>query len=234
MHTAIIKTLEERQRQIHEEGFTAEHDDKHTGGELSEAAGAYALVTSDMLNGIFRRTKHALRDWPKSWDISWCKPTTDPQRNIIKAMALLSAEYDRIERAKAAACPAPAEQLRYSTDDEWQSGIYDDLTDIIEDRELEEGNTVYIGVKRLAQPNDFTEDLDEVVIDRMADRAENEYGDHAEAYPMLEAPQMQTLQILIETWATTHCRPDFYTIENVRAHTLTRDDIAKARQESQV
>lgn len=223
MHTAIIKTLEERQRQIHEEGFSAEHDDHYKEGELAECAAAYATAASTSLS---------ISPWPFRY--ASFNPSDDPQRNIIKAMALLSAEYDRIERAKAAACPAPAEQLRYSTDDEWQSGIYDELTDIIEDRELEEGNTVYIGVKRLAQPNDFTEDLDEVVIDRMADRAENEYGDHAEAYPMLEAPQMQTLQILIETWAATHCRPDFYTIDNVRAHTLTRDDIAKARQESQV
>lgn len=234
MHTAIIKTLEERQRQIHEEGFTAEHDDQHTGGELSEAAGAYALVTSDMLNGIFRRTKHTLRDWPKSWDISWCKPTTDPQRNIIKAMALLSAEYDRLERAKAAAAPAPAEELRYSTDDEWQSGIYDDLTDIIEDRELEEGDTVYIGVKRLAKPNDFTEDMDEAVIDCMADRAGDEFGEYAEDYPCLEEAQTQTLQILIETWAATTSQPDFYTIDNVRTYTITRDDIATARRETQV
>lgn len=234
MHTAIIKALEERQRQIHEEGFTAEHDDLWNDGELCDAAASYALEAANQNNGSFRPETWVPISWPVNWQKTWWKPSDDPQRNIIKAMALLSAEYDRIERVKAAATPAPAEELRYSTDDEWQSHIYDDLTDIIEDRELEEGNTVYIGVKRLAQPNDFTEDLDDVVIDRMADRPENEYGEHAEAYPMLEAPQMQTLQILIETWAATHCRPDFYTIDNVRAYTLTHDDIANARKESQV
>tara|TARA_B100000929_G_scaffold259202_1_gene222840 strand:- start:1323 stop:2027 length:705 start_codon:yes stop_codon:yes gene_type:complete len=234
MHTAIIKTLEERQRQIHEEGFTAEHDDKHTGGELSEAAGAYALVTSDMLNGIFRRTKHALRDWPKSWDISWCKPTTDPQRNIIKAMALLSAEYDRIERAKTAAAPAPAEELRYSTDDEWQSHIYDDLNELIEDREREEGDVVYRGVKRWDTATDYTVNLHESVIEGMQLQAEDEAGEAGEDYPDATKPQKQILQALIDAWAMTYCPPDFYTIANIDEITLTRDDIAKARQESQV
>ncbi len=192
---------------------------------------AYAMQEGEQTVGLGLRPRAPL-EWP--WDATWWKPSDDPQRNIIKAMALLSAEYDRLERAKAAAAPAFAEELRYSTDDEWQSGIYDDLTDIIEDRELEEGSTVYIGVMRLAQPREFINDLDDVVIDAMADRAENEYGEYAETYPELEAPQAQTLQILIETWAATHCRPDFYTIENVRAYILTRDDIAKARKESQV
>lgn len=223
MHTAIIKTLEERQRQIHEEGFSAEHDDQHKEGELAEAAATYATAASPSLH---------ISRWPFSY--AFFNPSDDPQRNIIKAMALLSAEYDRLERAKAAAAEAPAEALSYSTDDEWQSGIYDDLTDIIEDRELEEGDTVYIGVKRLAHPREFINDLDDVVIDAMADRAESEYGEYAETYPKLEAPQMQTLQILIETWAATHCHPDFYTIANVRAYTLTRDDITNARKESQV
>ena len=231
MHTAIIKTLEERQRQIHEEGFSAEHDDQHKPGRIAFAASCYTMHAGGQAAGFSPR-KIPPFVWP--WDADYWKPTTDPQRNIIKAMALLSAEYDRLERAKAATAEAPAEELCYSTDDEWQSGIYDDLTDLIEDRELEEGDTVYIGVKRLAQPREFINDLDDVVIDAMADRAESEYGEYAETYPKLEAPQMQTLQILIETWAATHCRPDFYTIDNDRAYTLTRDDIAKARQESQV
>ena len=132
------------------------------------------MPPSDMLNGIFRRTKHALRDWPKSWDISWCKPTTDPQRNIIKAMALLSAEYDRIERAKTAAAPAPAEELRYSTDDEWQSHIYDDLNELIEDREREEGDVVYRGVKRWDTATDYTVNLHESVIEGMQLQAEDD------------------------------------------------------------
>ncbi|UYV20946.1 hypothetical protein K1Y77_17145 (plasmid) [Halomonas qaidamensis] len=228
MHTAIIKTLEERQRQIHEEGFTAEHDDQNKPGRISWAAGCYAMRAGEQAAG-FAMTKAAPFVWP--WHENWWKPSEDPKRNIIKAMALLAAEYDRLERAEAAATPAPPPETVFSTDDEWQSGIYDDLGELIEDRELVVGDTVYIGVKRLAQPREFINDLDDVVIDAMADRAENEYGDYAETYPELEEPQQQTLQILIEAWADTHCRPDFYTIAHVRAHTLTRDDIAAAMQE---
>lgn len=228
MHTAIIKTLEERQRQIHEEGFTAEHDDQNKPGRISWAAGCYAMHAGVQAAG-FTMPKAAPFVWP--WHESWWKPSEDPKRNIIKAMALLAAEYDRLERAVAAATPAPAEELRYSTDDEWQSGIYDDLSELIEDRELVFGDTVYIGVKRPAQPTDFTTNLEERVIEGMSLQAEDDYGEIADDYPTLKEPQQQTLQILIEAWADTHCRPDFYTIAHVRAHTLTRDDIAAAMQE---
>lgn len=227
MHTAIIKTLEERQRQIHEEGFSAEHDDDHTNGQLAYAAACYAFATKD--SGVDLQLKEPDTTWP--WHESWWKPSPDPKRNIIKAMALLAAEYDRLERAEAAATPAPPPETVFSTDDEWQSGIYDDLGELIEDRELVFGDTVYIGVKRPAKPTDFTTNLEECVIEGMFLQAEDDYGEIADDYPALEEPQQQTLQILIEAWANTHCRPDFYGIAHVRAHTLTRDDIAKAMQE---
>ncbi len=223
MHTAIIKTLEERQRQIHEEGFSAAHDDQYKEGELAECAAAYATAASTSLS---------ISPWPFRY--ASFNPSDDPQRNIIKAMALLSAEYDRLERAKAATAEAPAEELCYSTDDEWQSGIYDDLTDIIEDRELEEGNTVYIGVKKDAQATHYTGRAAESVIEHMQLQADEEAGEAADDYPLVSLEHARELQTLIDIWATAHCPPDFYTIQNDRAYTLTRADIAKARQESQV
>ena len=36
----------ERKRQIEVEGWTAEHDDRHTPGELAQAGACYALVDS--------------------------------------------------------------------------------------------------------------------------------------------------------------------------------------------
>lgn len=230
MHTAIIKTLEERQRQIHEEGFTAARDDQNSSGELSEAAGAYALATSDMLGGIFRSTRHAPTDWPSSWDASWWKLSTDPKRNIIKAMALLAAEYDRIERAEAPADLTPAGGERWSADDEWQSSIYDDLQEVIEDRELEVGATVYTGTRKQARATDFTHNLDERVIESMQLQAEDDAGEVAEDYPSVTEPQTQTLQILIEAWATQYCTPDFYTIADVKPHTITPEDLQAANQ----
>jgi len=230
MHTAIIKTLEERQRQIHEEGFSPDHDDQHKEGELTLAAMAYAMQEGEQTVGLGLRPRAPL-EWP--WDATWWKPSDDPQRNIIKAMALLSAEYDRLERAKAASDEAPAEELRYSTDDEWQSGIYDDLTDIIEDRELEEGDTVYIGAKKDAQATHYTGRAAESVIEHMQLQADEEAGEVADDYPLVSLEHARELQTLIDTWATAHCPPGFYTIQNDRPYTLTRDDIANARKERQ-
>lgn len=229
MHTAIIKTLEERQRQIHEEGFTAARDDQYTAGELNVAADCYSTAAFGQVKRLPNAMRLPLLGWPETWDKSWWKPSPDPKRNIIKAMALLAAEYDRIERAEAAT-KTPVVETRYSADDEWQSGIYDELSDLIEDRELEEGQTVYIGVKRLAQPNDFTANLEEGVIENMGIQAEEEYGEVAEDYPVLSEPQTQTLQILIEAWATQYCTPDFYTIVNVKPYTITPDDLQALNQ----
>lgn len=41
---AALDVLAERRRQIEAEGWTPEHDDEHSNGELSDAAGCYALV----------------------------------------------------------------------------------------------------------------------------------------------------------------------------------------------
>ena len=43
MTKAIDDVLAERQRQQSIEGWTPEHDDAHKGGELSRAAGSYAI-----------------------------------------------------------------------------------------------------------------------------------------------------------------------------------------------
>lgn len=35
-------------------------------------------------------------EWP--WDVSWWKPSADPERNLVKAGALIAAEIDRLHR----------------------------------------------------------------------------------------------------------------------------------------
>jgi len=95
---AAQDVLAERQRQIDKEGWTPEHDDAHGGGEMSAAAGIYALHSGgyDM--------QHVSGDpsafWP--WDKSWWKPSADPRRSLVKAAALLLAEIERIDRAASA------------------------------------------------------------------------------------------------------------------------------------
>lgn len=103
----------ERLRQIETEGWTPEHDDQHTGGELAQAAGCYAMfaAASDAsraatdLPGSLSTLGKPIKGWAaflQLWpfDRSWWKPTTR-RRDLIKAAALILAEIDRLDRAAA-------------------------------------------------------------------------------------------------------------------------------------
>lgn len=85
--------IRERRRQADEEGYDAEHDDAHDGGEISAAAGVYALVASG------RHENVAKSFWP--WDFQSWKPCGE-RRNLEKAASLAIAGMERIDRAEAA------------------------------------------------------------------------------------------------------------------------------------
>jgi hypothetical protein len=89
---AARDVLAERARQVNVEGWTPEHDDEHSDGEMAAAAAVYALVGSgwhiDRVRGF----------WPPHWSSAWLKPST-PRRDLIKAGALILAEIERIDRA---------------------------------------------------------------------------------------------------------------------------------------
>lgn len=93
MKTGIELITEERERQISQEGWTPEHDDKHDDNELGMAATSYILAADD--RGA--NPEVLLTYWP--WDQSYFKPVCDPVRNLVIAGALLAAEIDRISRA---------------------------------------------------------------------------------------------------------------------------------------
>ena len=89
----------ERQRQIEVEGWTAEHDAEHRGGDLTEAAICYAIAAASQARGYnsatSMRVPHMDRmRWP--WDGPAWKPSEDPIRNLTKAGALIAAEIDRL------------------------------------------------------------------------------------------------------------------------------------------
>lgn len=99
---AVRDVLAERQRQVEAEGWTAEHDDQHTGGELAQAAAAYAFYFTDADN-----TQPAAEVlWPLSWASAWWKPW-DRRRNLVKAGALILAEIERLDRLPSAPIPHP-------------------------------------------------------------------------------------------------------------------------------
>lgn len=99
-HPCLTKTgsqaiADERQRQLTQEGWTSEHDDKHADGELEKAAACYALgMKLPLSSGGFQL-------WP--WEEFWWKPSDDKLVNLAKAGALIAAAYDREVRARKAA-----------------------------------------------------------------------------------------------------------------------------------
>lgn len=94
--------IAERLRQIQEEGYTANHDDQFTDGELVSAAIAYALATSkdaeSRIKGMAENTE-ASAWWPHDWDTQAWKPK-DTISNLRRAVAFLMAEIDRLLRAE--------------------------------------------------------------------------------------------------------------------------------------
>ena len=97
----VRRIAAERQRQIEEEGWTAEHDSEHPLGEMAIAAACYAAISSFGINvGVgLAEALGPPEMWP--WAPEWWKPSADPIRNLEKAGALIAAEIDRLERAAA-------------------------------------------------------------------------------------------------------------------------------------
>lgn len=103
--TGVTLIAKERTRQVIEEGWTAEHDDAHTLGQLARAGACYALPARLRNNEIWAAPLIDLL-WPFAPD--WWKPGLqhpraydDRIRELVKAGALIAAEIDRLLRAKA-------------------------------------------------------------------------------------------------------------------------------------
>lgn len=92
---------EERQRQIDEEGWTAEHDDELGAGALAVFGACYALDVAAQISDYSislkaRYAKAAGELLP--FDREYWKPTLDRVRQLVKAGALIAAEIDRLQR----------------------------------------------------------------------------------------------------------------------------------------
>jgi len=108
--TGIELIAAERERQIHSEGWTSNHDAQHSTGELAIAGACYALRISQVHlptsvnspRGLesqidFTRPLPNQITWP--WDNEWYKPTPENRvRQLVKAGALIAAEIDRLQR----------------------------------------------------------------------------------------------------------------------------------------
>ena len=89
----ILEISRERERQMAVEGWTAEHDDNHSCGELADAAACYAHPAPW---GVRPQAGPPPKLWP--WSIAWWKPK-DRRENLVRAGALIVAEIERLDRA---------------------------------------------------------------------------------------------------------------------------------------
>lgn len=90
--TSIITEIAaERRRQMEVEGWTPQHDDAHSRGQMAQAAACYADPQPKMdCSGLPLR-------WPETWEDYWWKPK-DRRRNLVRAAALIVAEIERLDR----------------------------------------------------------------------------------------------------------------------------------------
>jgi hypothetical protein len=99
--TGIELIAAERERQVSQEGWTPEHDDKHRDGAIAKAAACYAIgedppIYRGTIRGVgFESEPRIHRLWP--WDAAWWKPSYRI-RDLVKAGALIAAEIDRLQR----------------------------------------------------------------------------------------------------------------------------------------
>lgn len=99
----IDEIAAERRRQIEVEGWTPGHDDGHMLGELAGAAACYASnAASAQEAASYFETRPPVKEPPPGWpwlDEFW-KPK-DRRHDLIRAAALIVAEIERLDRAKA-------------------------------------------------------------------------------------------------------------------------------------
>ncbi|WP_240905296.1 hypothetical protein [Pseudomonas aeruginosa] len=100
---AWLDVQAERRRQVEAEGWTPEHDDEHSHGQMARAAACYALAGSSAPNDGTAALLVSLA-WP--WDEQWWKPST-ARRDMVKACALALAEIERLDRACISQSPQP-------------------------------------------------------------------------------------------------------------------------------
>lgn len=104
MGEEVSKFLElvkkERNRQIVEKGYIAEHDDKHTDGSLADAGACYAANHKWVFKPENQTNyKTLIPLFP--WDTKFLKKDDHSRKQqLIIAAAFINAEYDRIVRAE--------------------------------------------------------------------------------------------------------------------------------------
>lgn len=91
---AELEVILERRRQVEEFGFDEKHDSEHSRGELLGAALHYMLAATHI-------DPEQIIKWPWKWPAPLRKSESH-RRNLVKAVAVLIAEIECINRVKVA------------------------------------------------------------------------------------------------------------------------------------
>ena len=95
-HPAFIAAIRERRRQIEHHRWTAAHDDKEAPGNLIRAACAFMEhARLQIATGTGSQSVPPVQ-WP--WDAASWKAPLSPEDAMVKAMAMIAAEFDRMQR----------------------------------------------------------------------------------------------------------------------------------------
>ena len=98
MTQAALDVLAERRRQVEVEGWTPEHDDEHSLGEMAALAAFYAVpdgVREWDFSGTGYGDTLAEALLPSGWT---ARAGEDRRRDLVKAGALILAEIERLDR----------------------------------------------------------------------------------------------------------------------------------------
>lgn len=95
-HPGLLYALGERRRQIEHHGWTPEKDDAEPAGNLVDAAMALLEHGRLLMTNGTGAGKTPPAAWP--WGAETWKPTITPEDAFVKAMALITAELDRMGR----------------------------------------------------------------------------------------------------------------------------------------
>lgn len=100
---AVALISAERERQVAKEGWTLEHDDGHTGGEIAITAAVYASPWPLRMRGDGQ-------EWFDPIEAGSCWVKDHPRlRQLVIAGALIVAEIERLQRVKGLEHPNPLE-----------------------------------------------------------------------------------------------------------------------------
>ena len=140
-----------------------------------------------------------------------------------------------------------AAQEKWSLNGENGSWSYNSLAELIKDNYghdsdgdghpasfrpgLYEGDTIYRAIEHKDDPAGFLPDADQITEIMFDNAASSDAGEWVDAYPSLDKQALLDLEVSLEplkVWARKYCQPDFFTVEAITSHIITKEEVREA------